>query len=333
MRESKDTIFRYLALLQLLPQRPGRISTSVIKNKLEGINPEYSVTLRTIQRDLEKLSDLYPLNCDTQGRTNYWYWTDKNALTQIPAMSEPTALALRFAEEYLKTIMPPASLKLLSPYFVHAKEVLKNTKLDQWAVKVKIIRRGPELIPPEIDPTVQDVVYQGLLEGKQIKAIYQGRDKDKSAEYTMSPQGLVARDGIVYLIASLWQYGDVRHFPLQRMKKAELLNEPTQKLTSFSLEKHIREDKEFSYPVSEKKIKLKLLIDNYIATHLAECRLSDDQKLKPQKDGRVLLEATVADTYDLRWWVLGFGCGVKILSPSSLKTEFREIVSLLKKMY
>jgi len=333
MREPKSTIFRYLALLQLLPQRPKNISTSGIKKGLEKLNPEYSVDIRTIQRDLEKLSTIYPITCDTKGRANCWYWADKSAFTQIPAMGESTALTLRFAEEYLQAIMPPSSLKLLSPYFDHARGILKGTKLDIWASKVKIIHWGPELIPPKVDLPVQDVVYQGLLEGKQIKAIYQGRGKEQPREYIMNPQGLVVRDGIIYLIASLWSYGDVRHFALHRMKKAELLNEPAQKLAGFSLEKHIQEDKEFSYPVSRKKITLRVLIDNHIANHLSECRLSEDQKLKPQKDGRILLTATVADTDDLRWWLLGFGNQIEIISPNKLRAEFKEMVSLIYKKY
>ncbi len=333
MRKAKDTILRYLALLQLLPEKSPGISTSEIQTRLENDNPDYSVTPRTIQRDLEKLSAVFSITCDTQGKTNYWYWNDKSSFTQIPAMSESSALALRLAEEYLSTIMPPATLKSLNPYFNHAKEVLKSTRLDHWTKKVKIIRRGPELIPPKINQAVHDVVYKALLEGKQIKAIYQGRGKDEPGEYTMSPQGLVVRDGIIYLVASLWSYGDVSHFALQRMKKAELLNEPAQQLAGFSLEKHIEEDKEFSYPVSDRKIKLRLLLEPHIATHLSECRLSEDQTLKPRKDGRVLLEATVADTDDLRWWLLGFGDKIEVLSPKSIRREFSELFTNLLKTY
>ena len=333
MRESRDTLFRYLALLQLLPQWPKSITTSEILEKLKNLNPDYAVDKRSIQRDLNKLSAEFAITCETEGRTNRWYWSDKNSFTQIPAMSESTALALRFAQEYLQDIMPPATLKILNPYFEHAKEVLKSTRLDRWTAKVKIIKRGPELIPPKISPAVQAAVYQALLEGKKIKALYQGRNKDKPSEYIMSPEGLVMREGIIYLVASLWNYADIRHFPLQRMQKAEVLNEPAQSLPGFSLQKHIEQDKEFSYPVSRKNIKLKILVNNYIARHLSECRLSEDQKIKPQDEDSVIIEATVPDTYDLRWWLLGFGDQVEVLAPKSLRNEFTELAASMRDIY
>ena len=38
-----------------------------------------------------------------------------------------------------------------------------------------------------------------------------------------------------------------------------------------------------------------------------------------QKDGRLLVEATVSNNADLRWWLLGFGPGVEVLGPPSLR--------------
>ena len=43
-----------------------------------------------------------------------------------------------------------------------------------------------------------------------------------------------------------------------------------------------------------------------------------------QEDGRILVEATVSDTADLRWWLLGFGSSVEVLEPTSLREQFRE---------
>jgi len=333
MRNGQETARRRLKILELLPERRNRTSTRQLLNALKNTTLEYKVDIRTIQRDLIELSRDYGIICVREGTTKYWYWSEKSPLLEIPAMSGASALAIRFAEEYLSNIMPPATIKALNPYFNRAREVLQDSKLDLWTKKVKIIRRGPELIPPKINQEVHDTVYQALLEGKMIKALYQARGKDKPIEYILNPQGLVMREGVIYLIASLGKYENVLQFPLQRMKKAELLNEPARQLEGFNLEKYIKEDKEFSYPVSDKKIKLKLLLNTHVATHLSECRLSEDQTLTPRRDGRTLMEATVADTDDLRWWLLGFGEGVEVLSPRSLRMEFREIIENQLKFY
>jgi predicted DNA-binding transcriptional regulator YafY len=52
-----------------------------------------------------------------------------------------------------------------------------------------------------------------------------------------------------------------------------------------------------------------------------------------EKDGRVLLQATVLDTLELRWWLQGFGDKVEVLAPKALREEFRDAVQRMAKMY
>ena len=39
-------------------------------------------------------------------------------------------------------------------------------------------------------------------------------------------------------------------------------------------------------------------------------------------EGKIKIKATVADTSQLRWWLLGFGPQVEILKPKFLRKEF-----------
>ncbi len=47
----------------------------------------------------------------------------------------------------------------------------------------------------------------------------------------------------------------------------------------------------------------------------------------------MLVEATVADTAELRWWLAGFGSSVEVLGPASLREEFREEARRLARIY
>lgn len=57
-----DTLLRQWNILRLIPRQPGKISTREIKNKLQSQG--FDVHIRTIQRDLEKLSAIWGLVCD-----------------------------------------------------------------------------------------------------------------------------------------------------------------------------------------------------------------------------------------------------------------------------
>ena len=333
MREAKDTTLRYLKLLACLPRHPDHIGTKALQGKLEHDNPEYSVSLRTMQRDLERLSSIFPISCIERGRGKYWFWTEKDALTQIPDMGEPTALALRMAEEYLQAVLPPPTLTLLRPYFRHARAVLADTELGAWANKVRIIHRGPDLIPPVVGTEVHGAVYEALLGGKQLRVIYRRRGSTTSSERLLHPAGLVTRTGILYLVASVGDYSDLRHFALHRMTGAQVLAEKARPASGFSLDRHVHADDAFAYPLSECPLPLKLLANDAVVEHLSESRLSDDQRITPGQDGRSLIEATVADTRELRWSLRGFGDHVEVRSPAGRRLEFKEHARSLHELY
>src|SRR5207244_4265582 len=63
----------------------------------------------------------------------------------------------------------------------------------------------------------------------------------------------------------------------------------------------------FAYPVSDEKIRFLALFSPDAAMHLPESLLAADQVLTNQDDGRELVKATMLDTAELRWWLLGFG--------------------------
>ena len=333
MREATDTTLRYLKLLSCLPRHPDWLSTKALQDKLERENPEYSVSLRTMQRDLERLSGIFPISCIERGRAKYWFWTEKDALTQIPDMGAPTALALRMAEEYLQAVLPPPTLELLRPYFKHARAVLADTELGAWASKVRIIHRGPDLMPPSVRSEVHDTVCEALLGGKQLRVLYRRRGATASSERLLHPAGIVTRAGVLYLVASVEDYSDLRHFALHRMTGAQVAAEKARSPSGFSLDKYVRADDAFSYPLSEGPIALKLLANDAVVEHLSESRLSNDQRITPGPDGRTLIEAKVADTRELRWWLRGFGDHVEVRSPAGLRREFKEQSRALHELY
>ena len=58
-----------------------------------------------------------------------------------------------------------------------------------------------------------------------------------------------------------------------------------------------------------------------------------NQKLKQLENGKFLLKASLPNTEQLRWWLLGFGDRVEVLKPKSLRKEFITTVKGLSKIY
>jgi predicted DNA-binding transcriptional regulator YafY len=49
--------------------------------------------------------------------------------------------------------------------------------------------------------------------------------------------------------------------------------------------------------------------------------MAADQAVVEENDSNITLSATVADTAQLRWWLLSFGSSVEVIEPASLREE------------
>ncbi len=322
MRRAADTIHRQWEMLRCLPRYPNRLSTPELRAKLRDLG--HDVNIRTIQRDLDGLSALFSLDCTREGQTNYWFWLETGSALEIPAMNVPTALTLLLAQDYLKPLLPDSILKLLEGYFSRAKEILSSTQFTHWRQKVRLVDRGPSLMPANISNDVRRIVYEALLASQQLECNYQPRGDDAPSHRTVHPIGLVIRHGVFYLVCTLWEYTDLRHLALHRMSNPKLLDQPANRPANFDLTEYIQNESSFAYPYSPELLSIKVLFDSHAAEHLYETPLAENQTLRPMGDGCIELSATVPDTSELRWWLLAFGAQVEILEPKYLRDEFEE---------
>jgi len=141
----------------------------------------------------------------------------------------------------------------------------------------------------------------------------------------------VLKDGVAYLICTMWHYGDIRQLALHRMREATLRDAPARRPEGFDLDDYIASGA-MQYDTGA-TITLVARFSAGAAFHLEERPLSQDQSLAPQSDGWVRLSATVRDTSELRWWLLGFGDQVEVLAPKALREAFAAIAARMHERY
>lgn len=330
-----ETLLRQWTMLRSVPRAPRRIDTTTLVERLA--EQGYEVSKRTVERDLRNLSTswLFPLFCDDRSTPYGWYWGRQAEPLDIPGMEPQTALAFQLAKRYLEPLMAPSTLAALRPYFKQAASTLERAPepVARWPEKVRILSRHFRLKPPEADEDVLNVVYQALLEERRFRVRYRPRrNPEIPRDYVVNPLGLVLRDQVSYLIASLWDYDNVVHLVPHRMEEAELLDEPTTPPGEFDLDAYLA-DERLDFP-AEETIGLDLRMDAEVAKHLAETPLSDDQRMDEEDDHWSRITATVIDTQPLRWWLLAFGPRVEVLGPPQVREwiarELREAVGLYR---
>jgi predicted DNA-binding transcriptional regulator YafY len=123
-----------------------------------------------------------------------------------------------------------------------------------------------------------------------------------------------------------------RHLPIHRFKSAAWNGKKIEKPKNFKIDEFI-ENQNIGYLISSKPLKLEAVFKSMAGFHLTETPISKNQDLKQLKDGSYRLRATLPNTSQLRWWLLGFGQGVEVIKPKSLRDEFREISKNLADIY
>jgi predicted DNA-binding transcriptional regulator YafY len=326
-----DTILRFLTMLRMLPREPRKIDTAALERRLR--DEGYTVTRRTVQRNLHQLARTFPLLCD-EHRPAGWSWAPEAALLDLPGMDPSTALTFTLVERFLAPLLPRSTFGRIQPYLTQAQQILDalpTNALGRWPSKVRVIRRGPPLRLPEIDEAILDVVTRGLMDGRRLDVAYGSREKDEIVRCELNPLGLVFKGGIAYLVCTFWDYTDIRQVVVHRVHCAEVLEAPVIVPAGFDLDRYIL-DGGFSYPVGE-PIHLEAVFNHGADFHLHDTPLSADQVIAELDHERVLVRATVQDTAELRWWLLGFGELVEVLAPADLREEFRARAAVMAAMY
>jgi len=318
-RSPGDTLLRHWAMLQRVPRAPAKCAAGEIKTGLASEG--YSVSKRTIERDLRTLSGIFPLRCDERDRPYGWSWSADAAVLTIPAMTPQAALVLRMARDYLAQVLPQATVDALAPYYERSDQVLAEApgSIGSWPERVRIISRGQPLLAPEIDPNVLTEVYRAVQAGERVHIDYYRRRVPRQCQYKANPLGVVLRDGVITLVATLFDYDNPVQLHLHRMQTAKRLDEPRQWPAGFDLDDWIKCDP-MGYSLGE-DVAIELQVTDEIAKHLEETPLSRDQTLEERDDGWRRLMATVADTEQLRWWLLGLAANVRVVAPELLRDE------------
>lgn len=333
MSKHQDALLRQWFMLRHIPRYPCKISVQDLSRLLadEG----YEITQRSLQRDLNELSGAFAIACDTRAKPYGWSWQKDAPSFDLPGLTATEALTLAMAEQHLQHLLPAPMLEQLRPYFRAAREKLDAEPAPRhsrrWLDKVRSIPATQPLLAPVIAADVQDAVTDALLRERQLDIRYRRRGERTASDSRVHPLALVQRGPVLYLSCRFFDYEDIRMLPLHRIESAQVREEAARCPAHFSLDEQI-ERGEWAFG-SGKKIKLVAIFHADHGEHLYETPLSKDQKIDALPDGRLRITATVADTPQLVWWLLGFGNGVEVINPKAVRSSMSKNANGMVKAY
>jgi predicted DNA-binding transcriptional regulator YafY len=317
--DHETTLARQWELLRNhLPKRqPGRTSRE-IRDRLETAG--HNVSKRTVERDLDELSRIFPILRNDISIPFGWHWIE-GANFDILGMDLSEAVSLGLMEDVLRQIMPPAFLSALEGKFSLAREklaALPKIPHAKWTDLVRYVPPGLLFTPPVVAPGVLPSIQEALLRQRKLAVVYKSAGDDGGKELTLHPLSLIQQGARSYLVATTFDYEKPLLYAIQRFGSATVIDEPANRPKSFSLDVYLASGAaQFG---TGKSIILKARISDELAHLLNETPISKDQKITT-RSGVHTLTATMQESWQLDFWIRSQGAAITVMKPVALRNH------------
>jgi hypothetical protein len=327
------SIQRQIAMLEQIPRHPSRITANDVTDRLQ--NRDYDIGLRTVQRELKAMHDmgLFGLVLDDRSKPFGWSiaacWRSLN----LTLMDNHMALAFHTLKHSASELLPPQSLKQLTPYFERADQVLGNDPENPWlywACRVAQLPKQFPLIIPERDPQIFETVQSALLNKRQIACQIKRVFKEKSywIDYSpINPEGILISDGVALLTFTIGKID-----PTLYAKSIDLLRD-VRLLDTPSITRSDADIAQSKNTGTSELIEIELLFSASANFIMRNAKLSEDQRVQQLEDGRYRVNANVKDTSGLRTFLWNMADKVEVVAPVKLRTHFTRLLNKMNARY
>lgn len=325
-----DQVTRLFFLIHTLEGAPHGLTPKDLLSKATARG--FTLTERTIYRDLEALEAAFPFEFNIDPDTNAKRWK----LGKHARVSGHFILTSRelFALYLAKGALEPLSH---TPFYEDMQTVFKRLeeRLDEKAAehmgeikKEVAIHVGPKW-GQDVNHQILENIRAACAESHVLEIEYKSASSGQTTKRKVGPHFLYFSKGSLYLLAEDILDKKVKTFSLPRFESAEMTED------HFAHTK-IDPDEYFAnsfgaYHGTEAK-HVELIFSQQIGTFIKERKYHASQKWTPHEKG-YKFEFDIAITPDFIQWILGFGHDCTVLAPAELKQELKERAEKILKMY
>ena len=307
MGKRAGTLETTLLAIELLRRIPRNRKVTAQELHAQVKEAGFDRDLRTIQRQLDSLSEHFHLDRDTRAKPYGYSWPKGAQGLSVPGLTLQESLLLRLAEEHLRNLLPTHLLKAMDGFFAQARhnlDPLGPPSLERdWPAKVRVVSTSQPLLPPKVDPEVFEAVCEALYGNRYLDVTYKNASGRESSNRVL-PLGLAQQGPRMYLVCRFDGFDDDRALAVHRIRAAKASTLVFKRPKGFDLKQY---DDEGRFGFGDgKQVQLSFRIDKEHGYFLLEAGLSEDQSVKDVGDAYEVT-ATVVDSAMLDWWLRGFG--------------------------
>ena len=315
----------------------NRRSTEEIWTALRSEREFEDVSKRTVERDLAFLQSLFPIEQDTEGRTNFWCWATGISMW-LPGLTEDEALVFYMVERNMDQLLPEVSIERMSPYFkaAHAKLAEQPGRLRSQTQKFRLVSSGvPRASRKLHNLDASTAVRKALLNDQQICISYwSNTDSDilttddgsidlVPQDAVINPLAIVQRDGELLLVYTMRGHRETKFMPLRDVESATPSLGRFDGPDNFDVDAYIESgavnfERDLPIRIGD-WIQLSASFAGDASNRLFCTPLVASARITHDRDGRRRHVMPIRFTAELADWLLSLGPKVRVHQPAALR--------------
>lgn len=309
-------LVRQWRLLQLV-DRPSGVSADEAAASL-------GCAVRTIWRDRRVLEDagfpIYDERAEDSPRTIWRFAPDFRR--RLPLKLTLTEIAVLVMS---RELLAPYGLGQLGPDLASALDKITGVLskdalalLDRIRETIGVRMFGAKLQLPAADfvPRLQ----QALVERRRLRMAYHSLARGEITHRIVDPYHLEYYNGGLYVVGYCHLRDDVRIFAVERIRELAVEAKRFEPPAGFDARKYLENALGI---LRGELVTVRIVFAKALAPYIRERSWHPTQKLRDLPDGRLEMTMRVADTLEVRRWILGYGAQAEVVEPASLREAIR----------
>jgi predicted DNA-binding transcriptional regulator YafY len=309
-----DQLARQWRLLHLLG-RPHGLA-------VEDAARQLGCAVRTVWRDLHVLQDAgFPIYDERDGRRGVWR-VEGGLRDRLPVLlSLPEIVALLVSRGLLDLGGAGPFGPAVASTFAKVEALLTPGALAlvermRASVGARTIGAKLQLAPSEHLAKI----HHALAERRTLEMRYYSLSQDAETDRRIDPYHLRFVSGGLYLVGHCHLRQAVRVFAVERIRAVSASNDTFTMPPDFDAEAYLRSAWGI---VRGDLVTVRAVFSRAVAPDVRGRFWHSSQEMRELSGGRLELRLRVADTLEVRRWLLGYGAEVEVLAPPTLRETIR----------
>jgi predicted DNA-binding transcriptional regulator YafY len=277
---------------------------------------EFEVAVRTAYRDLDFLRDEWRVPLEYDHHQGTYLLTEPVASLPLVSLSQGELLAIYFAEKVLHQYRGTPFEPDLASAFAKMQELLpEEVKVSPESLDAYLsLDLGP-LYTPDAALFREILTAQRLRRRAVVR--YRSLSSNRTTNRRIHPYHVFNLRGNWYVAAWDEDRQAVRDFAIHRMRRVTITTESYEVPRGFDFRKYMADS--FGIEKGGRPVEVAIRFASTQARWIRESKWHRSARIQEDLDGGLVLRLRVAETSELRRWILQFGSQAEVLAPASLR--------------